>query len=260
MRLGFCQRTCLFICLRIAAPSLPEPLWDSLFQSTCLIRRVSLSPSLSSHPLPPLNPLLFLVILNRVKSDRFSHSSPRSLRLLFSSQIQSFLCPSILQHSKHTNANAALSEEGAAPNTPRGRVHMRSLVLRKSPIGENLPQFLPHPVIPSQVKLTVCSVPASTVQSCCPFTVGASEEPIRLAVERKSEKVWHRYVDLPLFFPPFHVLSFTLFCTHTFRDTLPCEGQERGLPWETEAWVKEGCWQRKALTHLLAVTRLSPSL
>lgn len=62
------------------------------------------------------------------------------------------------------------------------------------------------------------------------------------------------------FFSPFHVLSFTLFCTHTFRDTLPCEGQERGLPWETEAWVKEGCWQRRGLTHLLAVTRLSPSL
>lgn len=203
-------------------------------------------------PLSPLNPLLFLVIPNRVKSDRFSYSSPRSLRLLFSSQIQSFLCPSILQHSKHTNTNAALK-------TPRGQVHIRSAIPRKSPIGENLPQFLPHPVIPSQVKLAVCSVPASIIQSCCPFTVGASEEPIRLAVERKSEKVWHRHVDLP-FFPPFHVLSLTLFCTHTFRDTLPCGGQERGLPWETEAWVKEGCWQRKGLTHLLAATGLSPSL
>lgn len=210
-------------------------------------------------PLSPLNPLLFLVILNRVKSDRFSHSSPRSLRLLFSSQIQSFLCPSILQRCKHTNIGEAL-EEGVAPNTPHGQVHIRLAIPRKSPIGGNLPQFLPHPVIPSQVKLAVCSVPASTVQSCSPFTVGASEEPIRLAVERKSEKVWQPVVDLPLFFSPFHVLSLTLFCTHTFRDTLPCGGTRKRVAWATEAWVKEGCWQRKGLTHLLAVTGLSPSL
>lgn len=94
-----------------------------MFQSTCLIRRVSPSPSLSSHPLPPLNPLLFLVILNRVKSDRFSHSSPRSLRLLFSSQIQSFLCPSIPQHSKHTNADEALGGGGGTQHATRARPH-----------------------------------------------------------------------------------------------------------------------------------------
>lgn len=176
-------------------------------------------------PLPPLNPLLFLVILNRVKSDRFSHSSPRSLRLLFSSQIQSFLCPSMLQHSKHTNTNEPLGGAGGggAPNTPCGQVHIRSAILRKSPIGGNLPQFLPHPVIPSQVKLAVCSVPASIVQSCCPFTVGASEEPIRLAVERKSEKVWHRYVDLP---PLSCSFIYTLLYTHIQRYT-PMRGTRK---------------------------------
>lgn len=144
-----------------------------------------------------------------------------------------------------------------AANTPHGQVHIRLAIPRKSPIGGNLPQFLPHP---SQVKLAVCSVPASTVQSCSPFTVGASEEPIRLAVERKSEKVWQPVVDLPLFFPPF--MFFHLHSSvHTHSEIHShAGGQERGLPRATEAWVKEGCWQRKGLTHLLAVTGLSPSL
>lgn len=44
----------------------------------------------------------------------------------------------------------------------------------------------------------------------------------------------------------------------TFRDIHTYRGQERELPWETEAWVKEGCWQWKGLTHLLASKSLSP--
>lgn len=101
---------------------------------------------------------------------------------------------------------------GAWGNTPRGRVHIRIAIPRG-----NLPQFLPLPrhSQPSQAR----SVPASIVQSGSPFTVGASEEPIRLAVERKSE-VWQRVVDLPLFPPLSCSFTYTLLYTHTFTDTL----------------------------------------
>lgn len=210
-------------------------------------------------PLPPLNPLLFLVILNRVKSDRFSHSSPRSLRLLFSSQIQSFLCPSILQHSKHTNTNQALGGGGGTQHATRASPHTFSDSTKEPYRGKFAP-------IPASSRHSQPSQARCLLGSC-------QHRPILLSFHRRSigganqisrgEEIGEGLAPIcgpSSFFPPFHVLSFTLFCTHTFRDTLPCEGQERGLPWETEAWVKEGCWQRKGLTHLLAVTRLSPSL
>ncbi|CAB1433763.1 unnamed protein product [Pleuronectes platessa] len=40
-----------------------------------------------------------------------------------------------------------------------------------------------------QVRPTAGPIPAGIVQSRRPFTVGASQEPIRLAVERKPEKL-----------------------------------------------------------------------
>lgn len=147
------------------------------------------------------------------------------------------------------------------------RINTHIVIPRKSSIGGNLPKFLPHPNIPSQIWSTACSIPTGIIQSCSPFTVGASQEPIRLVVERKLEKVWLRVIE-PAF--PFHVpLSLALFLTHRHtyayanthfqRHTHTCRGQERELPWETEAWVKEGCWQWKGLTHLLATWSLSPS-
>lgn len=64
----------------------------------------------------------------------------------------------------------------------------------------------------SQPNMEYCSIPTSIIQSCSPFTVGASQEPIRLVVERKLEKVWLRVIE-PAF--PFHVpLSLALFLTH----------------------------------------------
>lgn len=55
--------------------------------------------------------------------------------------------------------------------------------------------------------------------------------------------------------PSFHLLLLTLFCTNTHSEIHShAGGQERGLPWETEAWVKEGCWQPEGLTHLLAAS------
>lgn len=86
------------------------------------------------------------------------------------------------------------------------------VIPRKSSIGGNLPKFLPHHNIPSQIWSTACSIPTGIIQSCSPFTVGASQEPIRLVVERKLEKVWLRVIE-PAF--PFHVpLSLALFLTH----------------------------------------------
>lgn len=63
------------------------------------------------------------------------------------------------------------------------------------------------------------------------------------------EKVWQRVTE-PAF--PFHVpLSLALLLTHTlmytrthiFTEIHTHAGDKKELPWETEAWVKEGCWQ-----------------
>lgn len=139
-----------------------------------------------------------------------------------------------------------LGTRGDAQNIRTAQTHQR--VHDEFYRGRICPNSRLIPNIPSQVRPTVCLIPACINQSCSPFTVRASEEPIRLAVERKPEKVWQRVIE-PAFMLFFHLHSsshthtYTHTHTHTFRDTLTCRGQERELPWETEAWVKEGCWQ-----------------
>lgn len=118
--------------------------------------------------------------------------------------------------------------------------------------------------IPRQVRPSAGPIPSGIIQSCSSFTVGAWQEPIRLAVEKETGEglaASHR----ACFFPFMFLLllcssSYTAPHMHTQRHTHihTCRGQERGLPRETEAWVKEGCWQQKGLTHLLAPDTLSP--
>lgn len=179
-------------------------------------------------PLSPLNPLLFLVILNRVKSDRFSHSSPRSLRLLFSSQIQSFLCPSILSRCKHTNISEALEDGGGAEHATRASPHTFSDSTKEPYRGKFAP-------IPASSRHSQPSQARCLLGSC-------QHRPILLSFHRRSirganqisrgEEIGEglaagRGPSSIFFSPPFHVLSLTLFCTHTFRDTLPCGGTRK---------------------------------
>lgn len=67
--------------------------------------------------------------------------------------------------------------------------------------------------------------------------------------------------------PFMFLLSLVLFltCIHIHNRThsriqryIHMQRTRKRVALETEAWVKEGCWQRKGLTHLLATKSLSP--
>lgn len=119
-----------------------------------------------------------------------------------------------------------------------------------------MPQFLPlpHHSQPSQAR--------RLLGSC-------QHRPIRFSFHRRSirganqisrgEEIGGLAVSRgpsSIFFPPF-IFFYLHSSVHTHSGI---HSQERGLPWETEAWVKEGCWQRGGLTHLLAAAGLSTSL
>lgn len=149
---------------------------------------------------------------------------------------------------------------GGGSVTPRGRIRIRLVIPRESPTGGDLPQFLPLPrhSQPSRARRLLGSCQHRPIRfsfhrrsSTGANQISRGEEIGGLAASRQPSSI----------FLPFHLLLLPLFCTHTHSEIHShAGGQERGLPWETEARVKEGCWQRQGLTHLLAATGLSTSL
>lgn len=124
------------------------------------------------------------------------------------------------------------------------------MIPRKSSMEGNLPKFLPHPKYsepsPAHRLLNSCRHPPILL-SFHRLSIGGANQ-ISRGEEIREGLAASRRAFFSLSCSSFsRALPHTLVCTqpiaYTQSEIHTCRGQERELPWETEAWVKEGCWQ-----------------